>query len=125
MNIEELEKKLNNCNNSLKNDTSIQDISKQLLENDLDDIDEEKKENIKNMYYETYPGGEREYQEMNDKYKKWISQYSKAYIEMSEFYVGEELPRYHESTYLDSQKDIKELYSLFTIYAMAIFLDVV
>ena len=33
MNIEELEKKLNNCNNSLKNDTSIQDISKQLLEN--------------------------------------------------------------------------------------------
>ena len=76
------------------------------------------------MYYETYPENEREYQEMNDKYKKWISRYSKAYIEMSEFYVGEELPRHHESTYLDSQKDIKDLYSLFGIYAMAIFFDV-
>ena len=125
MNIDELEKRLNNCSNSLKNDTSIQDISKDLLENNLDNINMEDKENIKNMYYETYPGCEREYQKMNDKYKKWISQYSKSYIEMSEYYVGEELPRYHESTYLDSEKDIKELYSLFTIYAMAIFLDVV
>ena len=46
------------------------------------------KENIKNMYYETYPRCEREYQIMNDKYKKWISQYSQSYIEMSEYYVG-------------------------------------
>jgi len=125
MNLDELEKKLNDCNNALKNDTSIQDISKHLLENDIDNIDEEKKENIKNTYYETYPKNEREYQIMNDKYKKWISQYSKAYIEMSEFYVGEELPRNHESTYLDSGKDIKDLYNLFGIYAMAIFLNVV
>ena len=125
MNIDELEKRLNNCNDSLKNDTSIQDISKHILENESEGINLEDKENIKNMYYETYPKNEREYQIMNDKYKKWISQYSKSYIEMSEYYVGEELPRNHESTYLDSQKDIKELYSLFTIYAMAIFLDVV
>ena len=125
MNIDELEKRLNNCNDSLKNDTFIQDISKHILENESEDMNMKDKENIKNMYYETYPKNEREYQIMNDKYKKWISQYSKSYIEMSEYYVGEELHRYHESTYLDSQKDIKELYSLFTIYAMAIFLDVV
>ncbi len=125
MNLDELEKRLNSCNKSLKNDTSIQDISKDLLENDLDEMNLNDKENIKNMYYETYSEGERKYQIMNDKYKKWISQYSKAYIEMSEFYVGEELPRNHESTYLDSGKDVKDLYSLFGIYAMAIFLDVV
>lgn len=125
MNIDELVKRLNDCNKSLKNDTSIQDISKHILENESEDMNMKDKENIKNMYYETYPKNEREYQIMNDKYKKWISQYSKSYIEMSEYYVGEELPRNHESTYLDSQKDIKELYSLFTIYAMAIFLDVV
>ena len=125
MNIHELEKRLNDCNKSLKNDTSIQDISKDLLENDLDEMNLNDKENIKNMYYETYSGCERDYQIMNDKYKKWISQYSKAYIEMSEFYVGQELPRNHKSTYLDSEKDVKDLYSLFGIYAMAIFLDVV
>ena len=124
MNIEELEKKLNDCNKSLKNDTSIQDISKDLLENESE-MNLNDKENIKNTYYETYPKNEREYQIMNDKYKKWISQYSKAYIEMSEHYVGEELPRNHESTYLDSGKDIKDLYNLFGIYAMAIFLNVV
>lgn len=125
MNLDELEKRLNSCDKSLKNDTSIQDISKHILENESESINLKDKENIKNMYYETYPKNEREYEIMNDKYKKWISQYSKSYIEMSEYYVGEELPRYHESTYLDSQKDVKELYSLFTIYAMAIFLDVV
>tara|TARA_B110000977_G_C11021671_1_gene471586 strand:- start:1124 stop:1498 length:375 start_codon:yes stop_codon:yes gene_type:complete len=124
MNLDELEKKLNNCNKSLKNDTSIQDISKDLLENESE-MNLNDKENIKNTYYETYPKNEREYQIMNDKYKKWISQYSKAYIEMSEHYVGEELPRNHESTYLDSGKDIKDLYNLFGIYAMAIFLNVV
>lgn len=122
MNIDKLEKGLNHCSNLLNNDKSIQGISKYLLDNDLDDKD---RENIKNIYYDTYPKNEREYQIMNDKYKRWISQYSKSYIEMSEYYVGEELPRYHESSYLDSQKDVKELYSLFTIYAMAIFLDVV
>ena len=125
MNIDELEKRLNKCNDSIKNDVSIQDISKYILENESGDMNVNVKENIKNMYYETYPKNEREYQILNDKYKKWISQYSKSYIEMSEYYVGDELPRYYESTYLDSEKDVKELYSLFTIYAMAIFLDVV
>ena len=47
MNIDELEKRLNNCSNSLKNDTSIQDISKGLLGNNLYNINMEDEENIK------------------------------------------------------------------------------
>ena len=65
---------------------------------------------------------------MNKKYKQWISQYSKEYIEMSDWYYGEELP-YDiycrdfkifdgKSTYLDSPKDINELYSLFIFFSM-------
>ena len=68
------------------------------------------------------------YHEMNEKYKEWISQYSKEYIEMSEWYYGEELPYdiyckefnivKNESTYLDSQKDVKELYALFVFFSL-------
>lgn len=68
------------------------------------------------------------YDEMNEKYKKWISQYSKEYIEMSEWYYGEELPYdvyckefnivTSESTYLDSPKDVKDLYALFIFYTL-------
>ena len=69
---------------------------------------------------------DEKYNDMNDKelsdydknnkiYKDWISKYSKPYIEMSEFYVGEELPREH---YLQSKKDVIELYKLFLYYGM-------
>lgn len=64
------------------------------------------------------------YQLMNQKYKKYISQYSKSYIEMSEHYYGPELPyevycnEFHKGTYLDSKKDVKELYSLFLFFGL-------
>ena len=57
---------------------------------------------------------------INHKYKQWISQYSKEYIEMSEWYYGPELPYEiyckefkkvnKNTTYLDTPKDINELY---------------
>ena len=56
-----------------------------------------------------------DYDRNNKIYKDWISKYSKPYIEMSEFYVGEELPREH---YLQSKKDVVELYKLFLYYGM-------
>ena len=56
-----------------------------------------------------------EYDKNNKIYKDWINKYSKTYIEMSEFYVGEELPREH---YLQSKKDVIELYKLFLYYGM-------
>ena len=63
---------------------------------------------------------------MNKKYKQWITSFSKEYIEMSEWYYGEELPynvyckefKKSEGTYLDSPEDVKELYKLFMYYGM-------
>ena len=61
---------------------------------------------------------------MNERYKRYISQFSKEYIEMSEYYYGPELPypiyckEFKEPTYLDSPKDVKELYSLFLFFGM-------
>ena len=102
--FDELEKKLNNSSK----------ISKQ--------IDEENtlKHKIKTDKYD--------YFNVNKAYKKYISQYSKAYIELSEHYYGTELP-YNiymkefkkntlKGTYLDTPEDIKELYKLFIFYGM-------
>ena len=68
------------------------------------------------------------YHLMNKMYKRWISQYSKEYIEMSEWYYGPELPydiyccemkkERGEGTYLDTPGEIKELYFLFMFYGM-------
>ena len=89
MNIEELEKKLNKIS---------------CESNNLD-------EKYKGMNDKELS----EYDKNNKIYKDWISKYSKPYIEMSEFYVGEELPREH---YLQSKKDVIELYKLFLYYGM-------
>ena len=60
---------------------------------------------------------------MRDRYKKYISSYSKEYVEMSEVYVGPELTRdkyqkLFRPTYLDSKEDIQELYKLFIFYML-------
>ena len=72
-----------------------------------------KKKNFKNEYYSTLDPLEREYQKKNDEYKELISKFSYAYLEMSDFYVGPELPRDNEYTYLDSKEEINTLYFLF------------
>ena len=71
------------------------------------------------------------YDMMNERYKNLISGYSLAYLEMSDFYYGEELPydvyckefkkknlRLFDlkGTYLESKKDLIELYKLFIFY---------
>jgi len=113
--IEEMEKKLNNIDSMLKNDDSTKIINNILKNENFEKLDEEKKFYVKNEYYNNFSENEKEYQKKNDKYKEWISNYSKEYIEMSEYYVGEELPREH---YLQSKKDIIELYKLFLFYGM-------
>jgi len=95
------------------------DIEK--LENLLNNI-ENKSETI---------DGNLHYNMMNERYKNLISGYSEAYLEMSDFYYGEELPydiyckefkkknlRLFDlkGTYLESKKDIIELYKLFIFY---------
>lgn len=70
------------------------------------------------LKYSLYEGKEKEYQILNDKYKELISGFSEAYLSMSDFYVGPELPReyvFNNDKYLDN---IPELYSLYIYYAM-------
>ena len=56
---------------------------------------------------------EEQYQKMNEEYKQLVSQFSFAYLELCEWYVGPELPRPIHQTFLDSKEDINSLYFLF------------
>lgn len=101
MNTEKLFEKLNNINNSLKNDNTYE-----TLLNNLKDFDPE----IKNEYYNNLDPFERKYQKKNDEYKEIVSQFSQAYLDFCEWYVGPELPR---ETFLDDKDSIHSLYFLF------------
>lgn len=113
MNLEKLERSLNNCNNKLNDiNCDYNELVKRLSKKDP---------RAKEYYYDTLDPLEREYKIYNNRYKDLISHYSLAYLEMSEWYVGEYLP-YNIflkeikgiHTYLDSKEDVKELYKLFT-----------
>lgn len=114
MNLDKLERSLNNSENILKDiNTDYNELVKRLSKKDP---------RAKQYYYDTLDPLEREYMIYNDRYKDLISQYSLSYLEMSEWYVGEYLP-YNIflkeikgiHTYLDSKEDVKELYKLFGI----------
>ena len=86
-NLDELENKLK------KIDTKNKGLNQELKDtiNYIADIDET---NVtRELKYNMYEGAERLYQIENDKYKDLIDQFSMAYLEMSDFYVGPELPR--------------------------------
>tara|TARA_Y100000385_G_scaffold276483_1_gene322263 strand:- start:526 stop:903 length:378 start_codon:yes stop_codon:yes gene_type:complete len=114
MNIDELNDKLKNIQDSLKKASQKSlELAKKL--NDLDFNDPIQEGVAKDYYYSQLDEREKIYQKKNDEYKKLISGFSKAYLELSEWYVGPELPRDHESTFLDSKDDINSLYFLFVM----------
>ena len=114
MNIDELNNKLKNIQDSLKKASQKSlELAKKL--NDLDFNDPIEEGVAKDYYYSQLDEREKIYQKKNDEYKKLISGFSKAYLELSEWYVGPELPRDHESTFLDSKDDINSLYFLFVM----------
>ena len=77
-------------------------------------------------FLRSLPDEYKEYLYINSLYQQYISQYSKEYIEMSEYYYGEYLPydiycrefKKSRGTYLESKKDIQELYFLFIFYGL-------
>jgi len=86
-NLNELEKKLNKIEEKNK---ELNDELKETIDH-VADIDET---NVtRELKYSMYEGSEKLYQIENDKYKDLISQFSLEYLEMSDFYVGHELPR--------------------------------
>ena len=113
MNLNDLENKLNLLKKEIKEDLSIKNISQNILSNN---VDIETEIEIETIYYSELPLHEKIYQQKNKEYKELISNFSQAYLELSDFYVGPELPRDH---YLQSKKDVIELYLLFAFYALA------
>ena len=118
--IEFLEKKLNKI-----------ETDKKIVDNTFNEIllNVVKKDETKLSYQiliDKLPEDEKDYFLKKEAYKKYISQYSKEYIEMSDWYYGPELPydvyikeyRKDKQTYLDDKEGIKELYSLFMFYGL-------
>ena len=112
MDVDSLFTKLKNIEEKLKND-KLDNICDNIINNkNIEDYDKIESMNHKLSKLSTY---EKIYQTKNIEYKKIISNYSQAYLELCDFYVGPELPR---ETYLDSKKDIVELYTLFILGAI-------
>ena len=108
MNLDELSEKLSKIQESLREETSsYNSFVKNLYENNPDNID------LKQEYYHTLDEKEKLYQQKNKEYKELISGFSESYLEMSSFYVGSDLPRYEDQTFLDSKADINLLYFMF------------
>lgn len=107
MDINKLSQKLDTIDDSLKNDKSYETLLKGLKDFDP---------RVKNEYYNSLDSFERDYQKRNDEYKLLVSQFSQAYLDFCEWYVGPELPR---ETFLDNKDSINSLYFLFL---MSIFL---
>ena len=101
MDINKLSQKLDKIDDSLKNDKSYETLLKYLKDYDP---------RIKNEYYNSLDSFERDYQKRNDKYKLLVSQFSQAYLDFCEWYVGPELLR---ETFLDNKDSINSLYFLF------------
>ena len=107
--ISSLENKLNNISNELKNENN--------------NIEKSVNKSLKKILFKK-DENEINYFKVNEAYKKYISQYSIAYIEMSEYYYGPELPydvycrefKKNGGTYLDTPQDVKDLYALFLFY---------
>ena len=120
MDFDLLEKKLNGITEELsESEKQLKEIAKNVYNKDNTN---------KEILKDVLDKDELNYFLINHKYKQWISQYSKEYIEMSEWYYGPELPYEiyckefkkvnKNTTYLDTPKDINELYFLFIFFAM-------
>ena len=101
MDINKLSEKLNKIDDSLKTDKSYETLLKGLKDFDP---------RVKNEYYNSLNPSERDYQKRNDEYKQLVSQFSQAYLDLCEWYVGHELQR---ETFLDDKDSINSLYFLF------------
>ena len=101
MDINKLSEKLDTIDDSLKNDKSYETLLKNLKDCDP---------RVKNEYYDSLDPFERDYQKRNDEYKLLVSQFSQAYLDLCEWYVGPELSR---ETFLDNKDSINSLYFLF------------
>lgn len=124
MKINELLNKINHIKQiSEESDKKFNHIVNSFINND--DIFNE-------SIYNSLTENKKDYYLKCKQYKSFISQYSKAYREMADWYYGEELSYEDycklfnkkninnplQNTYLNSREDIIELYKLFLFYGM-------
>jgi len=112
MDIGALEAKLNKIRDDLNLEAEkMKGIAEQVRYQVFDDPRDEF--TAKQNYYAELMGSEQRYQKANDEYHDLISGFSKAYLEMSSFYVGPDLPRQCDISLFDSKEDMTTLYILF------------
>jgi len=116
MDFDLLEQKLKKIHSELSESTKkLEETAKNIYQktSDRDEFNEIDKRGAKEEYYSFLSKKEKEYQIKNEEYKKLISGFSHAYLELTEFYVGPELPRQETQTFFDSEDDINQMYFLF------------
>lgn len=116
--IDALSQKLDSLDSKLKLEkNSFKELVKNISEKDETNVS-------KDTLFSILNENEKHYYLINEEYKELVSQYSLAYIEMSEWYCGPEIPidiynkiyidkKMSYGTYLDSKEDVRELYKLF------------
>ena len=120
--INALSEKLDSIDSTLKQEkNSFKDLVKKISEKD-------ETNQSKETLYSLLDKDEKHYYLINQEYKELVSRFSLAYVEISEWYCGREIPidiynkiykksylnkKMNYGTYLDSKKDVKELYKLF------------
>ena len=111
--MEELQNKINKLSSDLKKeDNKLNHLIEHIYKNDES-----------NESQDFLSNDMKEYNIIKKKYKEYINQFSKAYIEMSDVYVGEELSyqdycKHYKPTYLDNKKSVEELYGLFIFFML-------
>ena len=116
MDFDLLEQKLKKIHSELSESTKkLEETDQNIYQkvSDKGEFDEISESNAKREYYSFLSEAEKEYQIKNEEYKKLISGFSHAYLELTEFYVGPELPRQETQTFFDSEDDINQMYFLF------------
>jgi|TARA_B110000285_G_C14965384_1_gene533808 hypothetical protein len=103
--IDSLNKKLNDIN-------SERDILNDNLKQTIDNISDLDETNVtRELKYTMYDGLDKLYEIENDKYHDLIWKYSDSYLEMSDFYVGKNLPKE------DFKKNLSDIY-MFMYYVL-------
>ena len=103
MNLNELANKLNKINDEKE---ELNEDFKNIVQNIS--VKDETNE-TRDVKYSLYKDYELTYQRENDKYHDFINSVSWSYLEMTDLYVGEDLPR-------DYLNNLEELYTIFILY---------
>ena len=103
MDLNELANKLNKINDEKE---ELNEDFKNIVQTISEKDETNESRDVKYSLYKDY---ELTYQRENDKYHDFINSLSWSYLQMTDLYVGEDLPR-------DYMNNMEELYTIFIFY---------